>query len=400
MDRSLPTALGLCAGVGMLELGVDIALGGSRAVGYVERDSFAAAILLERMEDEALEPAPVFAGDLARFPWADFRGLVDVVTGGFPCQPHSVAGSRAGVSDERWIWPDIMAGIRILGPRIVVLENVSGIRSSGGLAPVLGDMASSGFRVAWTSLRASDVGASHQRERVFIVGVDDARGAEWGAQRLRGGGARQGLHGGREEDGGSRLSGAALADSGREREQRRRDAGELRGSAAEEHREGLQRQRHGHAAGDGGTDVADGDGRRFGEHGRGELLDGLRPARGHDPDGCDPDLGDAGGSRSQGLAEGTHAPGREVSSGPTGPAGRELFAPGPTDPRWPSIIAERPDLAPAVEPGLRVLVDGLAYVVDESRADRLRAIGNGVVALQAAVAVRHLLRELGFLTLE
>ena len=384
MDCSLPTTLGLCAGVGMLELGVDIAIGGSRAVGYVERDSFAAAILLERMEDAALEPAPIWAGDLATFPWRDFRDVVDIVTAGFPCQPHSVAGARAGVEDERWIWPEIMAGIRVLRPGIVVLENVSGIRSSGGLAPVLGDLAEGGFRVAWTSLRASDVGASHQRERVFIVGVDDAA--------LRG-------------------------------------FGVLRGEGA------AGRERHAHGA---DALLADDDGGRLREHGRGELLNGLRPACGDDADGCDPALaypdgvqpeqhagqrarpseeksgrtlrepaglrdadhvGDPSRQRPQGLADGTDAPGREVSSGPTGPTGptgRDVFAPGPTDRRWPRIVADYPDLAPAVEPGLRVVVDGISYVVDEHRADRLRAIGNGVVALQAAVAVRHLLRTLGF----
>jgi DNA (cytosine-5)-methyltransferase 1 len=138
----------------MLDLGVDIAFGGLRVLGYVEREVSAAALLLERMEDAALEPAPVFAGDLADFPWASFRGLVDVVSAGFPCQPHSVAGSRKGIEDERWIWPEISAGIRVLGPRFVVLENVRGLRSSGGLGPVLADLATLGFRIAWTSLRA------------------------------------------------------------------------------------------------------------------------------------------------------------------------------------------------------------------------------------------------------
>jgi hypothetical protein len=78
-----------------------------------------------------------------------------------------------------------------------------------------------------------------------------------------------------------------------------------------------------------------------------------------------------------------------------GLGGRGLFAPGPDDSRWPDIIAERPDLAPATEPGVRGVVDGYPVVVDESRANQLRAIGNGVVPLQAATAIVCLMRRLG-----
>lgn len=296
----------------MLDLGVDVAFGGTRAVGYVERDSFAAAVLVERMEDEALEPAPVWAGDLATFPWADFHGLVDIVAAGFPCQPHSVAGSRGGVDDERWIWPDIAAGIRVLRPGLVVLENVPGLRSSGGLAPVLGDLAASGYRVAWTSLRASDVGASHQRERVFIVGVaDDLRDGCGGRSASR-------LHADR-----------ALGD------------------------------------------IAD---------------------------GCDPAMADASRPGPQGR-ERRSAPDGGLGPAASGPTAElrplQLFAPGPDADDWLEIIRRAPHLAPATQPGVRCVVDGNAVVVDASRADQLRAIGNGVLALQAAVAVRFLLRTLG-----
>lgn len=298
----------------MLDLGVDVAFGGTRAVGYVERDSFAAAVLVERMEDEALEPAPVWAGDLATFPWADFHGLVDIVAAGFPCQPHSVAGSRGGVDDERWIWPDIAAGIRVLRPGFVVLENVPGLRSSGGLAPVLGDLAASGYRVAWTSLRAADVGASHQRERVFIVGV------------------------------------------------------------------------------------ADGHGDGFGRVRRGGVSDGLGQALRHDSDGCGPVVADASRPGPQGR-ERRSAPDRGRGPAASGPASElrplQLFAPGPDADDWLEIIRRAPHLAPATQSGVRCVVDGHAVVVGASRADQLRAIGNGVVALQAAVAVRFLLRTLG-----
>jgi DNA (cytosine-5)-methyltransferase 1 len=68
------------------------------------------------------------------------------------------------------------------------------------------------------------------------------------------------------------------------------------------------------------------------------------------------------------------------------------FAPGPVDPRWAAIVADAPHLAPAIEPGFRVLADGPTWLVDEYRVDQLRASGNGVVALQAAAAFRVLVR--------
>lgn len=169
------TILELCAGVGMLGEGIAAGLRHigrtPRVVGYVERDAYAAAVLLARMASKALEPAPVWAGNLEAVRWERWAGAVDCLVAGFPCQPHSMAGSRKGTDDARWIWPAIADCIRVVRPGLVVLENVSGLRSSGGMAPVLADLAALGFRVEWDSVRASDVGAAHQRERVFILAV-------------------------------------------------------------------------------------------------------------------------------------------------------------------------------------------------------------------------------------
>lgn len=90
--------LSLCSGAGGLDLGLAIACPGYRAVGYVERETYAAAILVARMEDATLDPAPVW-DDLATFDGRPWRGAVDVVTAGYPCQPFSVAGKRKGSDD-------------------------------------------------------------------------------------------------------------------------------------------------------------------------------------------------------------------------------------------------------------------------------------------------------------
>lgn len=178
-----PTVLSLCSGHGGLELAVRAVYPDSRVVGYVEWEAFSAAVLLARMEDASLEPAPIWCGDLAELPTAPFLG-VDLVTAGFPCQPWSAAGRGAGTDDERWIWPDIAALLRRVRPGAVYLENVSPLISRGGLGLVLADLAALGFDAQWTVLRASDVGAPHIRERVFILAYADG---ERFAQLGRGG---------------------------------------------------------------------------------------------------------------------------------------------------------------------------------------------------------------------
>ena len=155
-----PTVLSLCSGYAGLELAVRAVYPDSRVVGYVEWEAFSAAVLLARMEDASLEPAPVWCGDLAELPAAPFLG-VDLVTAGFPCQPWSAAGRGRGTDDERWIWPDIAALLRRVRPGAVYLENVPPLIPRGGLGLVLADLAALGFDAEWTVLRASDVGAPH-----------------------------------------------------------------------------------------------------------------------------------------------------------------------------------------------------------------------------------------------
>lgn len=105
--------------------------------------------------------------DVTQIDWATMP-RVDILTGGYPCQPFSHAGRREGTDDERHLWPHIRQAVRHLRPRLLFLENVAGHRSLG-IDRVLGDLAEDGWDTEWCSLRASDIGAPHHRERLFIL---------------------------------------------------------------------------------------------------------------------------------------------------------------------------------------------------------------------------------------
>lgn len=197
----------------MLDLGISVGLEHlgirSRTIAYCEREAYAASQLLALMETECLDAAPIWP-DLTTFPAREFHGVVDLVCGGFPCQPHSVAGKREGVEDERWIWDDIERIIRDTGAWCVVFENVRGLLSSGGMGPVLASLSRLGFTVEWTVISAGEVGASHRRERVIIVAYaeHDARSAQW-----RAGQGRRGNKGPHHAAGAGRPSESVLADA-------------------------------------------------------------------------------------------------------------------------------------------------------------------------------------------
>lgn len=151
---------------------------GWQPVGYVEWDDYCQRVIAARIADGILPAAPIF-GDIRAFTSdgyaAAYTGLVDVITGGFPCQPFSVAGKRAGADDERNMWPAIIECIRVVRPRFCLLENVPGLLTSGYFGTVLGDLAESGYDVRWRVLSAAEVGAPHERKRLWIVA--DSRGS-------------------------------------------------------------------------------------------------------------------------------------------------------------------------------------------------------------------------------
>ena len=147
-----------------------------RTVAYAEIEAFACENLLARMEGGQLDAAPIWS-DLKSFPWESFRGMVDILTGGYPCQPFSAAGKRAGADDPRHLWPFISAGIAAMRPSLCFFENVEG-HISLGLPDVIEDLAGMGYRTTWGIFSAAEVGAPHQRKRVFVMAVASGFGSE------------------------------------------------------------------------------------------------------------------------------------------------------------------------------------------------------------------------------
>ena len=354
----------LCAGVGMLGEGARAGLSvfgvGLQTVCYVEREAPAAAQLARLMEAGALDPAPVWS-DLTTFDASAWRGCVDIIVAGFPCQDISIAGRRAGLDGKRsGLFFNILDLADDCDAQGLFLENVSAIATAtasavdeaeGDLferaaARVVGELADRGWDAEWITLSAADVGASHGRARWFCFAwrrMDDTQRIEQPGQRVHAG-SWEAWEGASD----THWTGPAVARTTGDRrnegrpesgwQQGRSDAAQCSGAVANSSQSGL-------------------------------------------PNSEQQELHGAGG-RVEGRAA------SELRGAP-------FFAPGPIDPRWADLIAHRPDLAPAVEPGVRMLADGMAYLVDESRAHQLRQVGNGVVPLQASVAFVELVRRSG-----
>ena len=163
--------LSLCSGAGGLDLGLTIAIPGYRAVGHVERETYAAATLVARMEDASLDQAVVW-DDVGTFNGRPWRGAVDIVTAGYPCQPFSVAGKRRGADDPRHLWPHVARIIGEIKPPFVFLENVAH-HLRLGFPEVASGLVGMGYRLAAGLFTAAEVGAPHKRERLFILAVRD-----------------------------------------------------------------------------------------------------------------------------------------------------------------------------------------------------------------------------------
>lgn len=163
--------LSLCTGTGGLDLGIRMAVPAARTVCCVEREAFCVEVLATRMEEQALDDAPVWS-DLKTFDGKPWRGVVDLVTGGYPCQPFSLAGARKGADDPRHLWPDVKRIVEEVAPQLCFFENVAG-HLSLGFEDVVRDLEEMGYRVAAGLFTAEEVGAPHRRERLFILAHAD-----------------------------------------------------------------------------------------------------------------------------------------------------------------------------------------------------------------------------------
>ena len=182
---SVLTAISLCSGVGMLDVGLGLGFEHIgyriRHAAYCEREAYAVSQLLALMEAGCLDEAPVWT-DLTTFPARQFHGLVDILIAGLPCQPYSVAGKQRGNDDHR-SWGDgdgpIPHALRIIDemrPTMVFLENVPAWVMGGHFRRFGEELSRLGYRIeSPIFIAASDVGASHKRERVFILAYSESR---------------------------------------------------------------------------------------------------------------------------------------------------------------------------------------------------------------------------------
>ncbi len=186
----------LFTGIGGLDLGLMAC--GHTISWMCENDKHCCRVLAVRF------PGVPIYGDIRELRGQDLPP-VDIMCAGWPCPPVSCAGKRKGNADERWLWPEVARLLREARPRWLLGENVAGLRSSGSgreFGEVLRDLALAGYDARWESIRASDVGAPHRRERIFIVanrrgaGAGDQCGAigdeGWSTLSGRGEGLRQG----------------------------------------------------------------------------------------------------------------------------------------------------------------------------------------------------------------
>jgi site-specific DNA-cytosine methylase len=165
------TSISIGPGIRGIERGVE-RVTRLRYLAYVEIEAFIIENLVAQMEFGVLDPAVIWS-DAKTCNWEIFRGIVDVIFAGYPCQPFSTAGQRKGVLDPRHLYPYIERAIRIIRPRICFFENVRG-HVTCGLAEVIASLEGLGYRVHWGIYSAEETGATHKRERVFILAVANA----------------------------------------------------------------------------------------------------------------------------------------------------------------------------------------------------------------------------------
>lgn len=153
-----------------------------KTIGYVEIDEYCQKVLRQRITDGYLDPAPIF-GDIRKFiseGYAEsYKGMVDVVSGGFPCQDISCQGSGKGIDGEKsGLWKEMFKVVCKVKPKYVFVENSPALVVRG-LGTVLRDLATMGFNARWGVFSAADAGAPHIRERIWILADSNGDRLAW-----------------------------------------------------------------------------------------------------------------------------------------------------------------------------------------------------------------------------
>ncbi len=154
----------LFAGIGGISRGLE-ATGHYKTAWFAEVEQYCQAILRKQWPK-----VPVY-GDVRQIDWSKVQP-VDMLAGGFPCQPASTAGRRRGTADERWLWPEFARAVGVLRPRLVLVENVPGLLTVNGgeaFGEVVGPLARLRYDLEWSIVAAAEAGAPHLRKRLFIV---------------------------------------------------------------------------------------------------------------------------------------------------------------------------------------------------------------------------------------
>ena len=364
---------------------------------FVEWEEYPRRALIAAQRAGYFAPAPIW-DDVTTFDAKPLAGAIDTLLAGYPCQPFSLAGQRRGENDERHLWPDIERIIGELGDglRWCFFENVAG-HLTLGLETVLRSLRGLGFTPAAGVFSAEETGATHERQRVFIVAYRDGTGRSGRTEPDR-----------QPQQPGQQAFGRRDAD-GCDLELAHPDG---RNASAERQQRGGEQRLHPEGGSSGSGDV---------DHTAGARRDGARDWSGSDLEGGEclsgtgrDELADRNHAGPQGQrAELLDEERREIEARHArlrGGAG--LFPPGPGDmSAWNAALAMAPDLAPTVafgdiarqarqlaalvaagqleeaqaEPALCRMVDGLA-----SRSRALRLLGNGVCPLAAGHAWRTL----------
>lgn len=357
----------LFSGYGGLDMAVRATFGGDLAW-YSEIEPAACTVLA------AHHPGVMNLGDITKVDWATVPP-VDILTGGYPCQPFSHAGLRKGKNDERHLWPYVRDAISALRPGVVVLENVAG-HLTLGFSDVLGDLAAVGYDATWGVVRAADAGAPHGRKRLFIL----AQPAD-----TNGNGHGQPLHAG----GMGGVEGRAAGETPeRQRARGVTDTGSV-DDAADADGAGLQRSADRQSVQDAvqvrGFGIADGDSDAS-DAGRCRWDEGI-----HEP-------GDIGAQGREGAAALPHGHRADTTTAERVDWGKYE----PAIRRWESITRPapaptvpgrngRPRLNPAFVEWMMGLPAGHVTGHGLRPAQELKMLGNGVVPQQAALALSMLI---------